>query len=69
MPVDIAGFTGHKLVLKVFMEHVAKKVDALVGQGPGAEDKVEVDLNQDITKPIFNELEHLSKLEKSDQTG
>ena len=45
MPVDIAGFSGHRLVLKVFMEHVAKKVDAFVGQGPGAEEKVEVDLN------------------------
>ena len=69
MPVDIAGFTGHKLVLKVFMEHVAKKVDAFVGQGPGAEDKVEVDLNADIEKPVFNEIEHLGKLKKSEQTG
>ena len=59
MPVDIAGFTGHKAVVKVFMEHVARKVDALKGRGPGAE---EIDLNSKVEKPIFDELEHLNKL-------
>ena len=36
MPVDIAGFTGHKEVIKVFMEHVAAKIDAMQeANGPG----------------------------------
>lgn len=69
MPVDIAGFTGHQRVLKVFMEHVAKKVDAFVGKGPGAEENVEVDLNSDVKQPKFNEVEHLANLKKSDTTG
>ena len=62
MPVDIAGFTGNKSVIKVFMEHVAGKIDARHGKGPGAE---EVDLNSKVKKPIFNEIEHLNKLQKT----
>ena len=69
MPVDIAGFTGHTSVLKIFMEHVAKKVDAFVGKGPGAEENVEVDLNSEVHQPKFNEVDYLSKLKKAESTG
>ena len=62
MPVDIAGFTGHKKVFKVFMEHVAAKVDAHKGMGPGAE---EINLEKDVHRPVFDELTILKKLPKS----
>jgi len=56
MPVDIAGFTGNKKVLKVFMEHVAAKVDAHKWIGPGAE---EINLETMVNTPKFNELSYL----------
>lgn len=84
-PVDIAGFTGHKRVVKVFMEHVAAKIDTKYGiTGPGVnteeeEKKIEqemvrktehaIDLHKKVNKPKFNELEYLNKLEKSPHTG
>lgn len=66
MPVDIAGFTGNKKVLKVFMEHVAAKVDAHKGMGPGAD---EINLETLVITPKFNELSYLEKLPKAEKTG
>lgn len=63
-PVDIAGFSGHYPVVKVFMEHTAKKIEHKYHmQGPGTSDKV--DLDSAVKKPKFDELEYLSKLEKA----
>lgn len=56
MPVDIAGFTGHKKVLKVFMEHVAAKIDAHKGMGPGAD---EINLENKVQRPVFDEFTYI----------
>ena len=67
MPVDIAGFTGNKGVIKVFMEHAASKIEEKMGtHGPGAGD---INLEASVKKVVFDELEYLNKLSKSDKTG
>lgn len=67
MPADIAGFTGNKGVIKVLMEQAASKIEAFMNtKGPGAGD---VDLQKKVKNVVFDELEYLNKLEKSDKTG
>ncbi len=64
MPADIAGFTGNKSVIKVLMEQAASKIEAhMKTKGPGAGD---VDLQKKVKNVVFDELEYLNKLEKSD---
>lgn len=65
MPVDIAGFMSNRKVIRVFMEHAAAKIDAKHNnKGTG-----EINLNDPLGKPAVNEVELLSKMEKSDKTG
>ena len=67
MPVDIAGFTGNRGVIKVFMEHAASKIDAHKGiKGPGAGD---IDLDNKVKKVQFNVREYLDKLDKVEDSG
>ena len=56
MPVDIAGFTDHQKVIKVFMENVARKIDAEVAIGPGVAEDAELVTPADNTdKPDVEE--------------
>lgn len=56
MPVDIAGFTDHQKVIKVFMENVARKIDAEVAIGPGVAEDAELVTPADNTdKPVVEE--------------
>lgn len=64
MPVDIAGFMGNKKVIKVFMEHAAAKIEGKHNKGTG-----QINLDDPLGKPSIDEVELLSKMEKSEKTG
>lgn len=60
MPIDMAGFIGHKNVIKVFIEHAAAGIEKQFKLGDGI-----IRLNEPVRKPVFDKLSFLKKLPKS----
>ena len=49
LPVDVAGFLGHKKVVKVFIEHIAARIDEKTNRNENL-----LDLDKKIRKPVFD---------------